>query len=112
MVQLYGQETPEFCKWVKEHFGVRVFKAIALPKSQNPIPSFTSISEEFDVYKGSVDAILLDTFDPVGGGLHAGNVTQPLVDYQPDGVDGWSGVETDGVKDITKIATFAEVVFR
>ncbi|WP_058303839.1 phosphoribosylanthranilate isomerase [Gorillibacterium timonense] len=87
-------------------------------------------------YSGVVDAILLDTFDPVtiggsgrtfpwtkippyreaahrlgikliaAGGLNADNVCELLAIGQPDGVDVSGGVETDGSKDIDKIITF------
>jgi phosphoribosylanthranilate isomerase len=140
VVQLHGQEPPEFCKRVKEHFGVLVFKAVLLQKSKDRIPTFAEVAKQLDVYRGDIDAVLLDTFDPVfgggsgkvfawncippyqewarqagvkllvAGGLQPDNVAQLLADYQPDGVDVSSGVETDGVKDISKITAFVERV--
>jgi phosphoribosylanthranilate isomerase len=140
VVQLHGQETPEFCKWVKEHFGVLVFKAVHLQKSEDRIPAIAAVAEQLNVYRGNIDAVLLDTFDPVygggsgnvfawncippyqewareagvkllvAGGMQPDNVAQLLADYQPDGVDVSSGVETDGVKDISKITAFVERV--
>lgn len=44
------------------------------------------------------------------GGLHPGNVRDLLDALGPDGVDVSSGVETDGVKDIAKVAAFVERV--
>jgi phosphoribosylanthranilate isomerase len=140
VVQLHGQESPEFCKRVKERFGVLVFKAVILQKSEDRIPTVASVAEQLDVYRGSIDVVLLDTFDPVygggsgnafawncippyqewareagvkllvAGGLQPDNVAELLMDYQPDGVDVSSGVETDGVKDISKITEFVERV--
>jgi phosphoribosylanthranilate isomerase len=46
----------------------------------------------------------------IAGGLTVDNVRELVDRYQPDGVDVSSGVETDGVKDITKIASFVERV--
>ncbi|MDI4645499.1 phosphoribosylanthranilate isomerase [Cohnella sp. F6_2S_P_1] len=88
------------------------------------------------VYAGTVSAVLIDTAGGgtgrafpwevipayeraaqaagirlfVAGGLDPDNVEQLLSAYRPDGVDISSGVETNGVKDTTKIAAFAERV--
>lgn len=93
-----------------------------------------------DEYVGSIDALMLDTYDAkaaggtgrtfqwavipyylawaqkagipllVAGGLHAGNVSELIDTYKPHGVDVSSGVETAGVKDIAKITEFVERV--
>ena len=86
-----------------------------------------------------LDVLLLDTFDPQGGGsgktfrweaippyaewaagegvplfvaggLTAGNVGELIAAFAPAGVDVSSGVETDGVKDLQKIRDFARKV--
>jgi phosphoribosylanthranilate isomerase len=137
VVQLHGEESPELCRKARESLGVRLFKAL-------PISSGGKTSEEvlsrLEPYKGTVDAILLDTYDPtvgggtgktfdwsviptyrtwtesagvkliVAGGLAPNNVTELLDRYKVDGVDVSSGVETNGIKDVVKIQTFVERV--
>ncbi|MEW9698980.1 phosphoribosylanthranilate isomerase [Paenibacillus sp. SI8] len=142
VVQLHSKETPAFCQWVRQHFGVKVFKSVSISKSDDNVPSAEAVAAQLDPFIGTVDAILLDTYDPVYGGgsgktfawdcipvyqewaRHAGvgllvagglqpeNVDQLVEVYSPDGVDVSSGVETDGVKDIAKITLFVERVTR
>ncbi|MNB88707.1 N-(5'-phosphoribosyl)anthranilate isomerase [compost metagenome] len=133
VIQLHGQEGPEFCREVKQAFPhIQVWKAISVGGSE----AHTVVNS----YAGTVDALLLDTYDPqssggsgrtfdwgqiplfrqaaaklglplfIAGGLHPDNVGELLTDYQPDGVDISSGVETNGVKDIVKMTSFVERV--
>jgi phosphoribosylanthranilate isomerase len=119
-VQLCGDESPEYCKAV----GYPVIKVAKVPPS--------GIVPDMSAYK--VDYLLLDTFIAgshggtgktfawqearkaikegmgapiiVAGGLTPKNVAQAIIEARPQGVDVSGGVETDGVKDIDKIAGF------
>ncbi|RUT36076.1 phosphoribosylanthranilate isomerase [Paenibacillus zeisoli] len=136
IIQLHGQESPEFCREVKRRFGVKVFKVLSV-KQDGLIEGF-GLHE----YQGTLDGMLLDTYDPIygggsgqtfdwkqiepyrewpkqegipliiAGGLHPDNVGDLLENFQPDGVDVSSGVETEGLKDIAKIRAFVERVKR
>jgi phosphoribosylanthranilate isomerase len=135
VVQLHGEETPEFCKEVRERFQVDVWRA--LPVTEGNEPDDSSIgAERLSAYKEAVSTILLDTAGGgtgktfrwdvipayqeaarihglrlfVAGGLSPDNADELIVSYLPDGVDISSGVETDGVKDNHKIAAFIERV--
>ena len=138
VVQLHGDETPDFCREVQDAFPqVQVWKALSVTAHDNQ-------TDENDVriedYAGSVHAVLLDTYDVkqkggsgrtfswgeipsyqkiaaeldlplfIAGGLHPDNVCELLEGYAPYGVDVSSGVETNGTKDIAKMTAFVERV--
>ncbi|WP_435171216.1 phosphoribosylanthranilate isomerase [Paenibacillus glycanilyticus] len=126
VVQLHGQETPEFCRLVKNRLDKKIWKVFSIGKDG------ADAHDRVSAYEGAVDAILIDTagggtgqtFDwqlitdyqnaaaaigvplYVAGGLHPGNVEELLAGHPVDGIDVSSGVETDGRKDIEKIRLF------
>jgi len=135
VIQLHGQETPDFCREVKEKFHKEIWKALPAEGMQGEAEGAAGPAR-LDGYAGIVSVILLDTagggtgrtfrwelIPPylerarrlglklfVAGGLTPDNVTELLARFRPDGLDISSGVETDGAKDINKIAAFAERV--
>jgi phosphoribosylanthranilate isomerase len=136
VIQLHSPEPVEFCQWIKDNYKVKIYKVISVSESSR-IQQQLKLLQPF---VGIVDAILLDTYDPIvgggtgktfawhciteylawtqkhglkliiAGGLDEDNVVQLITDYHPDGVDISSGVETDGSKDPLKIKRFVERV--
>lgn len=131
VIQLHGQETPEFCQAVQERFSLPVWKALAVGGEADAI-------REMACYEGIVDAFLFDTYDPnqaggtgkrfsweqipalrnqcsplecvIAGGISCDNVSELVERYHPGVIDVSSGVETDGEKDADKIKTLVERV--
>lgn len=132
VIQLHGDETPEFCQQVKERYGVQLFKVFSVRDEADD----ASIINSFTPYSRVIDTLMLDTHDPlygggsgvpfrwsvipkvamwcqqhavplmVAGGLNERNVGLLLEKYALDGVDVSSGVETAGEKDEQKMRQF------
>lgn len=122
IVQLHGDESPEFCHSIK----LPVIKALCLQDR-------TDIGK-VRAYREAAWRILLDTPTPdwggtgithdwsmahaaaqeasvlLAGGLTPQNVAEAIQQVHPWGVDVSSGVETDGNKDVEKIRAFVENV--
>lgn len=126
VLQLHGDQTPEFCQQLQATTGLAVWKSWSVCGDER--------DEALGAYVGKIDALLLDNerggsgrsfaweeiprlrsyaeATPlfVAGGLHTDNVLELIQTYRPDGVDVSSGVETVGVKDPEKIASFVQRV--
>ncbi|WP_438445615.1 phosphoribosylanthranilate isomerase [Gorillibacterium sp. sgz5001074] len=70
IIQLHGQEPPEFCAEVKARFGKELFKAVPIPEGESAVGAEQGeeLTSRLEPYAGCVDAFLLDTYDPVTGG--------------------------------------------
>lgn len=121
-VQLHGTEAPEFCASIQQP----VLKAVHLRNDED--------KGKIEAYRETVWRILLDTPTPswggtgethnwqlarsiaqelpilLAGGLTSKNVAEAITQVRPWGVDVSSGVETNKVKDSTKIFAFIEHV--
>jgi len=133
VIQLHGEESPDFCMAVKQRIQNTLLYKVFTVTDQH---SEQAICDQLDLYRGIADAIMLDTAGGgtgttfeweriptymdwakrigmpvlVAGGLTADNVTDLIERYRPDVVDVSSGVETNGEKDLLKIAAFIERV--
>ncbi|MEW9669757.1 phosphoribosylanthranilate isomerase [Ammoniphilus sp. 3BR4] len=133
VIQLHGQETPAFCRALKQEFPVEIIKAVHIEADEQ-----SSLPDQ--EYGACIDYLLLDTFDKqaaggtgktfrwevipayqqwcvqydvkllVAGGITPENVGQLIGEWPLDGVDVASGVETEGKKDKEKIMRLVERV--
>jgi phosphoribosylanthranilate isomerase len=121
-IQLHGDETPQFCQQVKQHFpDHQLIKALRLRQAED-----LKLAEH---YLTVVDVLLLDAYHPqqlggtgktlpwqqlqsfrpsipwwLAGGLTPENLDQALANLQPDGIDLSSGVEfAPADKDLEKV---------
>ena len=121
-IQLHGDETPQFCQQVKQHFPHhQLIKAPRLRQAED-----LSLAEG---YFNVVDVLLLDAYHPqqlggtgktlpwqhlqsfrppipwwLAGGLTPDNLAQALETLHPDGIDLSSGVESAPAdKDLNKV---------
>jgi phosphoribosylanthranilate isomerase len=132
-VQLSSDESWEYCREIKKP----LIKAVRIRQGQNPEEIRDHLANGARLLSSQRYVYLLDsrvkgkyggtgiTFNwslaqqvaeqfsvIIAGGLTPENVTQAIEMIAPWGVDVSSGVETDGVKDITKIKAFVEAVRR
>ncbi len=127
LIQLHGDQSPEFCRQLRLLTGKPIIKVIRVKGKQ-------SLK---DLQDYACDYFLLDTFSPsafggigkafdyallekakipkpffIAGGLNTENVKGAIKQLHPYGVDTSGGVETDGSKDFAKMAAFIEKVKR
>lgn len=122
VVQLHGEETPEFCQRIRRP----VLKAIHMRAGSDlgklrayretawrvlldtPTPGWGGSGETHDWELARSAALEQRAF--LAGGLHPANVAEAIAQVRPWGVDVSSGVETAKSKDEAKIRAFIEQV--
>jgi phosphoribosylanthranilate isomerase len=123
MIQLHGQESPSFCQQIKQRWDIPIVKVFPISKI-----------EEIPSYKNYMDIILLDHAAGgagvpidwsriptakeiadqnrmplwIAGGLNETNIADLYQNYEIDGIDLSSGIETDGQKDRQKMLEIIE----
>lgn len=123
VVQLHGDESEAFIWSLKQKMAYPVIKTVRVQNTEKILQT-----QEL-----SCDLLLLDTYQPgqyggsgqtfdrtlipelqkqffLAGGLDIGNVEQAIRECHPFGIDISSGVETDGVKDETKIRKIIAII--
>ncbi|WP_136513406.1 phosphoribosylanthranilate isomerase [Geomonas edaphica] len=121
IVQLHGEESPEFCRLVRR----RVMKAFRVrgPESLVPLPEFHVAAYLLDAYSPNAHGGTGEVFDwecaiaakehgPIvlAGGLTPDNIAAAVTQVRPYGVDVSSGVEASpGLKDPDKVRRFIQL---
>ena len=118
LVQLHGHESEEYVEYVKRTLDRPVIKACkaseegALEKAANSNADYVMIDSGAGSGKKFDWSILKDFKRDyfLAGGLDHESVGEAIRMLEPFAVDVSSGVETDGVKDEAKIASFIKAV--
>ena len=134
LVQLCGQESPEYCQQVSGRTGAEIIKVLHIPASEtiDTVRACGGMQARIAQYLEGGCRVTLDrlveglqggtgqSFDwqvaaelsrqgyqfLLAGGLTPDNVADAVEQVQPWGVDVSTGVETDGKKDEKKIRAF------
>lgn len=138
IVQLHGAESIAYYEQLHNHYPqAAIWKVLAIKENSSLSKIDVELQyKELLQHRPFIEALLIDapgggtgkTFNweaigaykqiaaklniplYVAGGLNESNVSALLEQYMPDGIDVSSGVETDGIKDITKIISFVRKV--
>jgi phosphoribosylanthranilate isomerase len=126
IVQLHGDQGPQFCREVARRTGVKVMRAFRVRSGADVrgAEAFRTDFHLFDAYRPRTPGGTGESFDwellaarrskipaLLAGGLDAENVAEAVLAAKPWGVDVVSGVEAEpGRKDHRKLAAFFEAV--
>ena len=124
IVQLHGDEGPDFCREAARRTGCKVIKAIRVHSTADVrgAEAYRTDYHLFDAYRPGRPGGTGESFDwdlianrrseiptILAGGLHPDNVAEAIEVARPFAVDVSSGIETSpGVKDHALMAAFAE----
>ena len=118
IAQLHGTETAEDSRKLRTLTGKPVIQAFRIASPDDIVKAQQSIADYVLLDAGAGDGIVFDWNLLKGisrpyflaGGLNAENVGAAVRKLQPFAADVSSGIETDGRKDIDKMAAFAAAV--
>jgi phosphoribosylanthranilate isomerase len=126
MVQLHGDQGPQFCREVARRTGAKVIKAFRVRSGADiqAAEAFRTDFHLFDAYRPKTPGGTGESFDwellagrrsqipaMLAGGLTPENVSEAILAARPFGVDVVSGVEAEpGRKDHRRLAAFFEAV--
>ena len=126
MVQLHGDQGPQFCREVGRRTGAKVIRAFRVRSGADirSAEAFRTDLHLFDAYRPKTPGGTGESFDwellagrrsqipaMLAGGLTPENVAEAILAARPYGVDVVTGVEAElGRKDHRKLAAFFEAV--
>lgn len=125
VIQLHGDETPEFCTMLQQLTKVPIIKVIRVKdtSSLDDLDNYSCDYFLFDTYSATSYGGIGSGFDfslvqkqnipqPffIAGGLQANNVSTVIQSLHPYGVDVSGGVEVGGYKDLEKMREFIQAV--
>lgn len=117
IIQLHGDESPEYAQRLSEKTGCEIWRAIRVKDSDSLLQMQAYPADRFlldaylpNAYGGGGSAFNWDLLREIdtsqiilAGGLNIENISEAIRQVSPFGVDISSGVETDGRKDPQKI---------
>ena len=118
IAQLHGHETEDYIKQLRELTDKPVIQAFRIRSSSDMEKAVNSTADMILLDAGMGDGKIFDWSlikeikRPyfLAGGLNCENVANAVKTLQPYAVDVSSGIETDGLKDMKKIAEFSAIV--
>ncbi len=118
IAQLHGHENEDYIKNLREMTDKPVIQAFRIRSSSDMEKAVNSTADMILLDAGMGDGKIFDWSlikeikRPyfLAGGLNCENIAEAVKTLQPYAVDVSSGIETDGLKDMKKIAEFSAIV--